>query len=157
MRILGKRARWYLEAYARFDYRASRGNSLTNMLIGRIKGAGWFLMFLGASDTVFTRWFNFSIVNTMPWWGMIVLAVGQAGLEYSLGSFDYLKMKLAQIQSEVALRDGVSPWETEKMNRQRDDRELLLEICEKLGVESKALEEIKAKKYESFLEKKAEK
>jgi len=157
MRILGKRARWYWEKIERFNYIAGRGNTLTNMFTGRFKGLMEAGTLIAAVEIIAQFGYDTSFIKAVPLWVIFAFAIGMQIFEFLLGLLDVKKMKSYQISLEVMLRDGINPWETEKLERIKDTQRMLLMLCEKQALddwEKAFLAHLKEKKYTSYLESK---
>ena len=117
MTIFNHRLRWYLTKYAKFKYRIGRGNTLGDFFYGKVKTLLYGIMTLGTSEIVSQGWWDFSILQHIPWWVLVLIPILETIKDYYLGLLDEKKLNLWQIENEITLRKKISPWETEKMDR----------------------------------------
>lgn len=115
--IFGKRRRWYLVQFAKFQYRTADGNNLKNFFFGKFRATFTAIIVLGTGEIVAQGWWNFSILQYIPWWIVfIALPIIDLITDYYVGELNEKKIKLMQIQAEIIKRRGIDRWEKRKMD-----------------------------------------
>ena len=118
MKLFGHRKYWWLTQFAKFQYRIGRGDSLQQMVFGKIRAITYAIITMGTGTIVVEGWFNINILDYVPWWVVIiVLPIVATALDYFFGWLDEKHINLMQIQAEIIPRRGLDPWQAEIMNR----------------------------------------